>query len=53
MAWSNLKKLYQYISEKENKALSYTGITRQMRLNKHYKFILEDEVWVIWVKEVN
>jgi len=52
LAWSNLKKLYQYISEKNNKALGYAGIARQIRVNQHYKFILEDEVWVIWMKEV-
>ncbi|MGB0931309.1 MAG: hypothetical protein ACPGVB_11060 [Chitinophagales bacterium] len=53
LAWSNLKKLYQYIEDKENSAVSYGGVAKQMRLKKKYKFILEDEVWVIWVKEVN
>ncbi|MGB1243538.1 MAG: hypothetical protein ACPG49_13505 [Chitinophagales bacterium] len=52
IAWSNLKKLYEYISEKDTSAVGYTGVAKQMRLKKKYKFILEDEVWVIWVKEV-
>ena len=51
--WSNLKKLYYSLEEREHNLLGYEGLAYRIRKDKQYKFIMEDEVWVILKKEVN
>lgn len=51
--WSNLKKLYESITDDMEKTPSYWTLAKTMKENKKYKFIMEDEVWMIVVKEVN
>jgi len=51
--WSNLKKLYNALSDREHNLIGYVGLASRMRHDKQYKFIMENEVWVILVKEVN
>ena len=51
--WSNLKKLHTYLSEQAEELVGYAGLYKKIRAKNQFKFIMEDEVWVIWVKEVN
>ncbi len=51
--WSNLKKLYDEINHKMEKKPSYWTLSKAMKAVKQYKFIMENEVWVIVVKELN
>ncbi|MGB0931306.1 MAG: hypothetical protein ACPGVB_11045 [Chitinophagales bacterium] len=51
--WSNLKKLFNALSEREHNLIGYVGLASRLRKEKQYKFIMDNEVWIILVKEVN
>ena len=51
--WSNLKKLHEHIYSQTEGFLGYQGLYRHISMKKTYKFIKDDEIWVVLVKDVN
>ena len=51
--WSNLKKLQIHLAENYEGFIGYPGLYKQMRLRNQYKFIMDNEVWIIVEKELN